>query len=245
MIKNLRIMSNSYFQFKQFTVQQSDTAMKVNTDGVLLGAWVPVENVKRALDAGTGTGVIALMLAQRHPDALIDAVDIDEASAKQAAINVRESMWSERIQVVSSSLQQFAQHSAIRYDLIVSNPPYFVNALLPPDERRAVSRHTTALPYDDLLTSACILLQPEGRLSVILPYAEGAVFIMLAAEKGLHCTHKVNVYSTIGKPPKRVLLSFMRQPAALHESSLTIHLPFSSDYTSEYKILTQNFYLHF
>ncbi|MDR3235655.1 MAG: methyltransferase [Prevotellaceae bacterium] len=238
-------MSNSYFQFKQFTVQQSDTAMKVNTDGVLLGAWASVENVTRALDVGTGTGVIALMLAQRHPDALIDAVDIDEASAKQAAVNVQESIWRERIQVVNSSFQQFAQHTAIRYDLIVSNPPYFVNALLPPDGRRAVSRHTTALPYDDLLTSACILLQPEGRLSVILPYAESAMFMALAADKGLHCTHKVNVYSTIGKPPKRVLLSFMRQPAALHESLLTIHAPFSADYTTEYKMLTQKFYLYF
>jgi tRNA1Val (adenine37-N6)-methyltransferase len=236
-------LSNTYFRFKQFTVQQSGAAMKVNTDGVLLGAWTPVEQSGRALDVGAGTGVIALMLAQRNPRLLIDAVEIDEASVRQAAANVQQSPWSARIQVVHMSFQQFAQAAACRYQLIVSNPPYFVNALPPADEKRLVTRHAATLPYAALLDGAATLLAPGGRLSLILPCVEGELFVAQAAGKGFYCTQKTTVYAVAGKPPKRLLLLFAREPAPLQESSLVIHLPHGAGYTPDYKALTGAFYL--
>jgi tRNA1Val (adenine37-N6)-methyltransferase len=217
--------------------------MKVNTDGVLLGAWTPAERSERALDVGAGTGVIALMLAQRRDRLLIDAVEIDEASAQQATDNVRQSPWDARVQVVHASFQQFAQATERRYHLIVSNPPYFVNALPPADEKRRVSRHAAALPYADLLDGAAALLEPEGRLSVILPCVEGAFFAAQAVARGLYCTRKTTVYAAAGKPAKRVLLLFARKPAPLQEDSLAIHLPHGAGYTPEYKALTGDFYL--
>jgi tRNA1Val (adenine37-N6)-methyltransferase len=234
---------NTYFRFKQFTVQQSVAAMKVNTDGVLLGAWTPVERAVSALDVGAGTGVIALMLAQRNARLLIDAVEIDEASAQQAAANVRQSPWDARIRVVHASFQQFAQVTESCYHLIVSNPPYFVDALPPADEKRRVSRHAATLPYADLLDGAAALLEPEGRLSVILPCVEGVFFAAQAAAKGLYCTRKTTVYAAVGKPAKRVLLLFAREPVPLQEDSLVIHLPHGVGYTPEYMALTGDFYL--
>jgi tRNA1Val (adenine37-N6)-methyltransferase len=237
------IVSNTYFRFKQFTVQQSGAAMKVNTDGVLLGAWTPVERSERAVDVGAGTGVIALMLAQRNARLSIDAVEIDEASAQQAAANVRQSPWDARIRVVHVSFQQFAQAAESRYHLIVSNPPYFVNALPSVDEKRRVSRHAAALPYAGLLNGAAALLEPEGLLSVILPCVEGALFTAQAVARGLYCIRKTTVYAAAGKPAKRVLLLFAREPAPLQEDALAIHLPHGAGYTSEYKALTGDFYL--
>lgn len=238
-------MSNTWFRFKQFTIEQSDTVMKVNTDGVLLGAWSPVSAYERILDVGTGTGVIALMLAQRSTDAKIDAVELDERSAKQAEHNVKKSRWSNRISVIHTSFQQFAEKSHEQYELIVSNPPYFVDALLPHDEKRLLSRHTEALSYDELLDGAVKLLHKDGCMSVILPYVEGNVFIAKAAAVGLYCIHKTNVYPFMGKPVKRLLLNFSRRAEPHCESSLFIHLPKSTDYTPEYKTLTKDFYLNF
>ena len=217
--------------------------MKVNTDGVLLGAWTPVEQSGRALDVGAGAGVIALMLAQRNPRLLIDAVEIDEASVRQAAANVQQSPWSARIQVIHTSFQQFAQDAAARYQLIVSNPPYFVNALQPANEKRLITRHAATLPYAALLDGAATLLAPGGRLSVILPCVEGELFVAQAAAAGLYCTQKTTVYAVAGKPPKRLLLLFAREPAPLRESSLVIHSPHGAGYTPEYKALTGVFYL--
>jgi tRNA1Val (adenine37-N6)-methyltransferase len=183
------------------------------------------------------------MLAQRNVRLLIDAVEIDEASAQQAVANVQQSPWDARIQVIHASFQQFAQVTERRYYLIVSNPPYFVNALPPADEKRRVSRHAATLPYADLLDGAAALLEPEGLLGVILPCVEGALFAAQAATKGLYCIRKTTVYAAAGKPAKRVLLLFARMPAPLQEDSLVIHLPHGAGYTPEYKALTGDFYL--
>ncbi len=242
-------MPNNYFRFKQFTVRQENAAMKVNTDGVLLGAWMDVQDLThdtvRILDIGTGTGVIALMLAQRVPQAAIDAVEIDEASAQQAAENVRHSPWPERVNVVNTDFQAYAAESGKQYDVIVSNPPYFVDALLPGDRQRMQARHATALPYDELLNGVVKLLAAGGCFGVILPYVEGSVFIAKAAAAGLYCTRKTNVGAAVGRPVKRLLLTFERTKRVLHEQHFCIHPADSAEYTAEYQELTKEFYLNF
>jgi len=238
-------MSNNYFRFKQFTVQQADAAMKVNTDGVLLGAWTDIQNASYILDVGTGTGVIALMLAQRSSQALIDAVEIDESSVRQAVENVNNSPWSTRIKVINAAFQEYASTADKQYDLIVSNPPYFVDALLPGDMQRMQARHATALPYDELLAGVVKLLSDTGRFCVVLPYVEGNVFIAKAAGAGLYCSYKTNISPAVGKPVKRLLLTFERTNRSLQEQTLCIHLPHSTEYTPEYCALTKDFYLNF
>jgi tRNA1Val (adenine37-N6)-methyltransferase len=218
--------------------------MKVNTDGVLLGAWASAANARRILDAGAGTGVIALMLAQRNAGALIDAVEIDEPSAQQARENVQRSPWGQRIRVYAQSFQSFAAQSAERYDLVVSNPPYFTNALLPPSETRRLARHTGGLPHEALLSGAKKILQPGGALCVVLPLSEGTAFIAQAAGQQLFCTRRTTVFSHAGKPPKRLLLHFSATPAGWQEDTLVIHRN-DGGYTPEYKTLTGAFYLKF
>ena len=246
-------MSNNYFRFKQFTVQQSEAAMKVNTDGVLLGAWTDVQGATRILDVGTGTGVIALMLAQRTTTALIDAVEIDIDSAMQAAKNIADSPWAERMMVFALPFLNYAANITTRYDLIVSNPPYFVDALLPDNEQRLLSRHAERLPYEDLIAGVHALLTDTGRFCLILPYAEGNVFIAKAACAGLYCTHKTNVCTAPGKPVKRLLLVLKRKPAPCSEQTLHISLSLrnvnnkdkAAAYSPEYRALTRDFYLYF
>ena len=156
------------FTFKQFTIHQDACAMKVGTDGVLLGAWCPVEHAVRVLDIGTGTGLIALMIAQRAPKALIEAVELDEKAAEQARYNVSLTPFDERVKVFTSSIQVFAETNQGVYDVIVCNPPYFVDSLKSPNNSRTQARHTDTLTHDDLLLVANKLLSEQGTLNVIL-----------------------------------------------------------------------------
>ena len=157
-------MSNNYFSFRQFTIHQDQCAMKVGTDGVLLGAWVNVENAQRILDVGTGTGLIALMCAQRS-ESVIDAVEVDRAASEQAAVNCSASPWKDRITVVHDSFQHFAESTAYRYDLIVSNPPFFKNSLKPKGLARSLARHDDRLSYESLLYYTVKILEPGGTLA--------------------------------------------------------------------------------
>lgn len=218
--------------------------MRVNTDGVLLGAWANVTGANRILDIGTGTGVIALMLAQRTTDVNIDAIEIDAQSATEARSNVNLSPWTNRIDVINCSLQSFAPLVSHRYDLIVSNPPYFNQSLKSPHNSRNISRHSESLPYPDLVEGVIKLLAPSGRFCGVFPYSEGNVFIAIAGGHGLYCTQKVNVQSHPGRKVLRVLLQFETQKKAVAESTLTIHNPDGS-YSEEYKRLTGDFYLGF
>ena len=232
----------STFHFKQFSVAQQSAAMKVNTDGVLLGAWAEATHACRILDVGAGTGVIALMLAQRNAAAYIDAVEIDACSAQQAKENVQNSPWPRRITVYGQSFQSFAAQSAACYDLVISNPPYFANALLPPSETRKRARHAGELPHEELLSGAKRILRPQGALCVILPFSEGMMFMERAAAQQLFCTRRTTVFSKTGKPPKRLLLHFSALPASLKKDTLIIHRD-NGDYTPEYKALAGAFYL--
>jgi tRNA1Val (adenine37-N6)-methyltransferase len=237
-------MPNNYFKFKQFTIYQDKCAMKVGTDGVLLGAWANCENAKSILDIGTGTGLIALMLAQRS-NTLIDAVEIDEKACIQANENVAKSDWKESIQVLNTPFQDFCKSTNKTYDLIVSNPPYFQNSLFAPDKKRTDARHNSNLELDDLINGSLKLMTDNGVLSLILPYLEGTMFILKAAEKGLYCTRQTNVLPKPGREPKRLLLEFMKTKKPLVEQEIIIELNKRHEYSDAYKNLTKDFYLAF
>ncbi len=234
-------MPNSYFQFKQFKINQDQCAMKVGTDGVLLGAWTDVSGAWSILDVGTGTGLIALMLAQRSP-ATIWGIEIDKDAAMQAIENVHNSPWRERINIEAVSLQTFAKNIKCRFDLIVSNPPYFNKSLKNPDAQRSVARHTGSLNQQDLIAAANMLLSDAGRLAVILPAAEGLEFVLQAETAGLYCAKKTKVISRTGAAEKRLLLEFSRTKGSYQEDSLLIEIE-RHCYSEEFKKLTEEYYL--
>jgi tRNA1Val (adenine37-N6)-methyltransferase len=178
-------MANSYFRFKQFTINQDKCAFKVGTDGVLLGAYAGVTGRMKILDIGTGTGLVALMLAQRC-DAEITAIEPDYDSFIQASENIRLSKWASRIRVENCTMQNYFPDK-IKFDLIVTNPPYFVDSLKNPDPTKSNARHNDSLTHSDILTGAGRLLEEEGVLQLILPYDEGNIFIAEAQEYGFFC----------------------------------------------------------
>lgn len=255
------------FKFKQFTIHQDRTAMKVGTDGVLLGAWAPIApTTNKLLDIGTGTGLIALMLAQRltqckmqnakctndaeksnlwreNHELKIDAIDIDLSSIEQATENIKSSPFAVYITTHHTSLQEHT--TTEKYDAIVCNPPYFVASLKCPDANRTQARHTDSLSFDDLLQHSARLLNPEGSLSVILPINEGNQLIELAPKYGFSLTQLVHVHPTPTSEPKRLLMHFIKQStenSSIINSKLTIELA-RHQYTPEYIALTKNFYL--
>ena len=240
-------MSGSQFIFKKFIINQDRCAMKVGTDAVLLGAWAKTYGVRHALDIGTGTGVIALMLAQKCGGE-IDAIDIDEVSFLQAKENAAGSEWSDRVHVHHISLQDFAKMHEEKYELIVSNPPYFNDSLPPSEESRTKARHTIHLPFSDLVDGAAKLLAKDGKFCVILPPREGEQFRNIAAAKGLHLTRLTHVRTTPGKGEKRLLMQFaFTAKPHVSESTLTIEKDNlnAQHYTDEYRELTKDYYLYF
>ncbi len=229
------------FRFKQFSIEQDDVAMKVGTDGVLLGAWANSDNAKRILDIGTGTGVIALQMAQRNAEARVWAVEIDATAAKRARANFDMSPWAERLEVEQTAVQEFA--SADKFDLIISNPPYFVNSLLPPDELRSTARHTHGLTFEELDSAVCRLLAEEGRFALILPPTE---FEQYLAQSHLHLVRRCDVHSVKGGVVKRVMGEFAKQkPTATKHETLAIEVERRGEFSEEYRALTKDFYLKF
>jgi len=160
---------NPYFQFKQFRIVQERSAMKVGMDGVLIGAWADVSDTANILDVGTGTGLIALMMAQRSPLASIDAIEIDQQAFKESVLNVNESPWNDRIKVTCISFQEFLKRPEKKYDLIISNPPYFSNGVKAPDLIRSRARHDDELPLNELIAGIAQLLNARGSAALILP----------------------------------------------------------------------------
>lgn len=233
-------MANSYFAFKQFTIRHDRCAMKVGTDGVLLGSVAPVDGALRVLDVGTGTGLIALMLAQRNAQARIDGVEIDREAAAQATENVSASPWSDRVVIRCADFNEFTPDAL--YDVVVSNPPYFVDSLLAPDKGRSQARHAAGLRFEDLLEGVVRCLRPQGVFSLILPTDVKDLFISLAEERGLYVNRMLWIQTTPTAEPKRIILNLSFQPTGIEESSLIVELE-RHRYSEEYISLTKDFYL--
>lgn len=238
-------MPNTSFAFKQFTIKQDLCAMKVGTDAVLIGAWVQPKQTKRILDIGTGTGVIALMLAQKT-NAEIVAIDIEENSVKQARQNIEESIFSGHIDVKLISIQQYATQGNGTFDLIVTNPPYFEQSLKSMDEQRSQARHADVLPFGELLDAVKQLLDVKGKFYVILPRLEAEKFKTLAEKRGLQLSKLMRVKSRADKPEaKRHLMQFEFVATEFSESTLIIEEDMRHQYTDDYKELTKDYYINF
>ena len=216
--------------------------MKVGIDGVLLGVWSPIGDAKNILDIGTGTGLIALMLAQRS-SAMVTAIDIDQDVVYQAGENVLNSPWKDRVAVQRSSLQEFTANESTTFDLIVSNPPYFVNSLKNLDKNRTTARHTDSLTHEELINDSLKLLSTAGRLCIILPVNEGMQCVDFAQSKELFCTKLVKVFPKPGAVTKRLLLEFGFTKVDTVVSELVIETEERHHYSTEFSALAKDFYL--
>ena len=235
----------SVFRFKKFEVVNERSAMKVNTDGVLLGASMTIRpEDKRLLDIGTGTGTIALMAAQRScAGTRVDAIDIDEASASEAAANFGNSPWSENMMACNMSLDEFAKETHAMYDLIFSNPPYFEDSLTAPDERKSTARHTSdGLSYRDIFDFASERLVQSGRVSLVLPADQERELCRYARMSGFHLFRILRVRTVPRKAPTRIIAEFARERCDLPSDSI-LTIQNEGKYTQEYLSLTHNFYL--
>lgn len=230
------------FQFKSFTIEQSGAKMKVGTDGVLLGAWVDASNCQRILDIGTGTGVIAIMLAQRNAEAQVTAVEIDREAAALARSNFQNAPWSQRLAVHEAAIQDYSNDEGT-FDLIVCNPPFFTGGTLSNNAERANVRHTVKLSHGDLLRSVRRLLSAEGKFDVVLPLIEGLRFKEMAEMSGFHCVRMTEIKGHIDKNVERLLLSFSKRPAICKTDLISINKGTGRhEYTDEYVDLVKDFY---
>lgn len=232
------------FQFKQFNIQDEKSALRVGTDAVLLGAYVMPKKSKAILDIGCGSGIIALMMAQKSTS-LIDAIDIDFESIQEAKINFGNSPWSKQLIAIHSSISDYVKQSNKKYDLIISNPPFFNNSLKSISDRNNLSKHTLSLSHEELLSGVKNLLMADGEFYVILPFDQMSPFLNTALIAGLFCTQKLIIYPTTKKPANRIILGLRNNhPIKTNEESLSIR-DSSGNFTEQYKTLTRDFYINF
>jgi tRNA1Val (adenine37-N6)-methyltransferase len=235
-------MANNYFSFKQFTIYQDRSAFKVGTDGVVLGACADVTGAKNILEIGSGTGLISIMLAQRS-GAEITAIEPDSDSFIQTCENIRLCPWFDRIHAEHIDLQRFDPKQK-KFDLIVTNPPYFSNSLKSPDHRRTSTRHNDTLTSTDILGNVSELMTDDGHLELILPYVEGNIFVAEANKYGLYCSNMLKIKPLPSSEIRRLILRFGRLQKKPSEKFLTIEHG-RHEFTEEYKNLTKDFYLKF
>lgn len=232
------------FQFKQFSVAQDRCAMKIGTDGVLLGAWSPIpDNIFSVLDVGAGTGIIALMLAQRTNAEQIDALEIDEEAYEQAVENFENSPWGDRLFCFHAGLDEFIEEPEDEYDLIISNPPFYTEDYKTESEQRDLARFADAMPFEDLVEAADLLLSENGIFSVIIPYKEEEKFITLAKDFDLFPIKITRVKGTPTTEIKRSLLAFSRHFSENFPVDELVIETSRHIYTDEYIALTKDFYL--
>ena len=240
-------MATPFFRFRQFTVWHDRCGLKVGTDGVLIGAWADLPaGCSSALDIGAGTGLISLMMAQRCPEITITAVEIDREAAEQCMENVRQSPFDGRISTVNADFSVYSSEDAVkgRFDVIVSNPPFFIldHGIGSRDAATNKAKHTDMLSFSQLLDGVALLLTEQGRFSVIIPYEAALSFIAAAAERGLFLSRRCDVRDSSSRPYKRVMLTFRRETADTEYSYLTLHNQ-DRTRTTEYYGLTREFYL--
>lgn len=232
------------FSFKQFSLEQDQCAMKIGTDGVLLGAWAPIENNPyNILDIGTGTGIIALMLAQRSSATQIDALEIDENAYEQATDNFENSPWNDRLFCFHAALDEFVEEPEDDYDLIVSNPPFYSEDFKSASNQRDLARFQDAMPFEELIVAAALLLSENGIFSVIIPFKEEENFLALAKVQELYPIKITHVKGTPTTGIKRSLLAFSRNETSNFPIDELIIETERHIYTPEYIALTKDFYL--
>ena len=231
----------SGFTFKQFHINQDRCAMKVGTDGILLGSWADVTNCRTILDMGSGTGLLALMLAQRTAQhCQIHAVELDPEASNQAQENIAHSPWQNRIQLIQDDVQHFLKNTEHVFDLIVANPPYFEQGVDCKNEERELARYVKQ-SHLDWLNWASERLSEKGKISFVLPYESAKT---LAKSTALFCVKQTEVITKAGKAPQRMLLTFAKVPQVLEKNQLVIYDE-KNCYTEEFVALTKNFYLKF
>lgn len=239
-------MDSPLFRCKKFHVNQSGAAHPIGTDSILIGAWADLTDVRKVLDIGTGTGIIALMMAQRlsdQTDYSVDAVEIDANAAQCAQENFMASPWNKHLAINTLSIQEFAQSRPLsQYDLIISNPPFFNNSLLSPNLERQQARSTVTLNFEDLLNAVSTLLRPKGRFCVILPTLEGRQLYEMAACMGLYYTAITAVIGKEGKPTERLMIQLERNPY-FHKKDRLVIYGLDGKHTKDYQDLTKDFYL--
>lgn len=233
------------FHFKQFSVDQSGCAMKINTDGVLLGALATADDPQSILDIGTGTGVIALMLAQRFANAQIDAVEIDENAARTAGHNFENSPFADRLSIYASGFKElFDAHPTNKYDLIVSNPPFYINSLQSPGAKKNLAKHATEGFFEELMQSVAAHLSGNGVCCLVLPPDTANMVKALAAQNGLHLQKAIKIKSFEKDEPHREILVLGFQETAAEVATLTIYNDVNI-YSEEYKVLLEPYFLAF
>jgi len=237
--------SNSYFQFKQFRIIQECSAMKVGMDGVLVGAWTDVSGAKRILDVGTGTGLIALMMAQKNSQVHVDAIEIDLEAFEEAKLNAKNSPWNNRIKIELRTFQEFVQNENQKYDLIISNPPFFTNGEKAPVQNRAQARHSDTLPLDILISGAAKILNANGKIALVLPAEKLPEIEKLAVLNQLFIFRLCRIKPNPKKPIFRILVELSNIECLKIEETLMIEFEKHHDYTPEYKNLTSEYYLKF
>ena len=232
------------FSFKQFSVQQDRCAMKIGTDGVLLGAWCPIDNNPYSiLDIGAGTGILSLMLAQRSNAEQIDALEIDEEAYEQCVENFENSPWSDRLFCFHAGLDEFVDEPEDEYDIIISNPPFYSEDFKSENSQRDLARFQDAMPFEDLVEAADLLLSENGIFAVIIPFKEEELFIDLCAEVELFPVKVTRVKGSHNTPIVRSLLAFKRYELPVLEADELVIEISRHEYTNEYINLTKDFYL--
>ena len=230
------------FYFKQFSVEDSSSPMKVGTDAVLLGAWTPIKENTSVLDIGSGCGIISLMLAQRIPNANIQAIDIDNGAYTNAKENFSNSIWNNRLTVHKSSIQDFCRNTNNKFDIIVSNPPFFEESLKSNKTKRNIARHTDTLPFNTLIQCVDNLITNDGIFACILPYNEGNKFIELSKEYKFLCHNKMYIANKPSQAIKRILFCLSKKEATTTVSPTLFIRNEDNSYSNDYLQLTKDFY---
>lgn len=234
---------NDHFQFKQFTIRQERCALKVGTDGVLLGGWTDHVGAERILDIGTGTGLLALIAAQRNSEAMIDAVEIDDASAGQAIENAAASPWAARVRVHRMDVRKLSVSEP--YDLIICNPPFYAGEMDSPDARTGLAKHSGELSFVELIAVIDRLLRTDGRASVIVPLNREATLLSHAAVRDLRVARRCMVRYLASRPPKRVMLELRRGEQRTVEEEIIVEQNGPFDYSARYRELLSDLMLKF